>query len=82
MQVLGLFIEARKEAFPKHIRNILLQEAKTILESSLRLQNTIEEGSIPLWKEAYYSLIMLEKMLKQFPDLCFEKDLEVMLSCF
>ncbi|CAA7036210.1 unnamed protein product [Microthlaspi erraticum] len=75
-QVLGLFIEARKEAFPKHIRNKLLQEAKTILKSSIQLQNTIEEGSVPLWKEAYYSLVMLEKMLKQFPDLCFEKDLE------
>lgn len=40
--------------------------------SAVNLQNTVEEGSIPFWKEAYYSLVMIEKMLKQFPDLCFE----------
>ncbi|EOA25292.1 hypothetical protein CARUB_v10018607mg [Capsella rubella] len=75
-QVLGFFIEVRKVAFPEHIQRILLQEAKPILESAAQLQNTAEEGSIPFWKEAYYSLVMIEKMLKQFPDLCFEKHLE------
>ncbi|XP_010423069.1 PREDICTED: U3 small nucleolar RNA-associated protein 20-like [Camelina sativa] len=76
-QVLGFFIEVRKEAFSEQIQSILLQEAKPILESAVQLQNnTVEEGSIPFWKEAYYSLVMIEKMLKQFPGLCFEKHLE------
>lgn len=78
MQVLGFFIEARKEKFPRHIcNNILLQEAKTILEYAVQLQ---KKGCIPLWKKVYYSLVMIEKMLQQFPDLTFGKDLEVMLS--
>lgn len=72
MQVLGFFIELRKGEFSKHIHSILLQEAKPILESVVQLQNTVEEGNIPFSKEAYYSLVMIEKMLKQFPDLCLE----------
>ncbi|KAL1222676.1 hypothetical protein V5N11_004427 [Cardamine amara subsp. amara] len=75
-QVLGFFIEVRKEAFSEHIHSILLEEAIPILESAVQLQNTVEEGSIPFWKEAYYSLVMIEKLLKQFPDLCFAKHLE------
>ncbi|KAL0705148.1 hypothetical protein Bca4012_071573 [Brassica carinata] len=72
-KVLGLFIEAEKK-FPEKKCSILLKEAKTILESAVKLQNTVDEGSIPLWKEAYYSLVMIEKMLKQFPHLCFHED--------
>ncbi|KAI4344960.1 hypothetical protein L6164_012132 [Bauhinia variegata] len=34
------------------------------------------ESITPLWKETYYSLVMLEKMIHQFPDLCFARDLE------
>ncbi|XP_023633717.1 U3 small nucleolar RNA-associated protein 20 isoform X2 [Capsella rubella] len=79
-QVLGFFIDTMKKTFRKHIYNTV-QDAKTILESavnasSLQLQDTVEEGSLPYWKEAYYSLVMIEKMLEQFPDLCFGKDLE------
>ncbi|ESQ34339.1 hypothetical protein EUTSA_v10009353mg [Eutrema salsugineum] len=75
-QVLGLFIEVKKGAFSKHIRSKLLQDAKTILDSAVQLQNTVEEGSSPFWEEPYYSLVMIEKMLKQFPHLCFEKHVE------
>ncbi|EFH69737.1 predicted protein [Arabidopsis lyrata subsp. lyrata] len=74
-QVLGLFIEAKEEIFRKHICNVL-QEAKMILESTVLLQDTVEEGSNPFWKEAYHSLVMIEKMLQQFPDLTFGKDFE------
>ncbi|XP_020868571.1 small subunit processome component 20 homolog [Arabidopsis lyrata subsp. lyrata] len=74
-QVLGLFIEAMQEIFRKHICNVL-QEAKMILESTVLLQDTVEEGSIPFWKESYHSLVMIEKMLQQFPDLTFGKDFE------
>jgi len=35
------------------------------------------ESTIPLWKEAYYSLVMLEKMIHEFHDECFAKHLEV-----
>ncbi|KAG5385531.1 hypothetical protein IGI04_037001 [Brassica rapa subsp. trilocularis] len=72
-KVLRLFIEAEKK-FPEKKCSILLKEGKTILESAVKLQNTVEEGSIPLWKEAYYSLIMIEKMLTRFPHLCFRED--------
>ncbi|KAF2546820.1 hypothetical protein F2Q70_00020637 [Brassica cretica] len=84
-KVLGLFIEAEKK-FPEKKCSILLKEAKTILESAVKFQNTVDEGSIPLWKEAYYSLVMIEKMLKQFPHLCFhedsQEDFKVMLQVF
>ncbi|KAH0878443.1 hypothetical protein HID58_065837 [Brassica napus] len=69
----GYSLKPRK-SFQRKKCSILLKEAKTILESALKLQNTVEEGSIPLWKEAYYSLVMIEKMLKQFPHLCFHED--------
>lgn len=83
MQVLRLFIEAEKK-FPEKKCSILLKEGKTILESAVKLQNTVEEGSIPLWKEAYYSLIMIEKMLTRFPHLCFREDSKVYVlrSCY
>jgi U3 small nucleolar RNA-associated protein 20 len=79
-QVLGFFISAMKKTFRKHIYNTV-EDARTILESaisasSLQLQDTVEEASLPFWKEAYYSLVMIEKMLEQFPDLRFGKDLE------
>ncbi|ESQ54097.1 hypothetical protein EUTSA_v10024182mg [Eutrema salsugineum] len=79
-QVLGFIIDAMKKTFRKHI-DITLQGAKTILESAvsascMQLQDTVEEASIPFWKEPYYSLVMIEKLLKQFPDLKFGKDLE------
>ncbi|KAE8688414.1 small subunit processome component 20-like protein isoform X2 [Hibiscus syriacus] len=35
-----------------------------------------DEATIPFWKAAYYSIVMLEKMLHQFRDLSFERDLE------
>ncbi|EOA39466.1 hypothetical protein CARUB_v10008061mg, partial [Capsella rubella] len=75
MKAPGLFNKATKEILRKHSCSIL-QEAKVILESTLQLQNTAEEGSIPFWKEAHRSLAMIEKMLQQFPDLTFGKDLE------
>ncbi|WJX51904.1 hypothetical protein P8452_38061 [Trifolium repens] len=52
-----------------------------LIESALhavtnRQQGFESESVVPLWKEAYYSLVMLEKMIHQFDDLCFAKDLE------
>lgn len=73
MQVLRLFIEVKK----KFEFRTVLQEAETILKAAVKLQNTVEEGSIPLWKEAYYSLAMIEKMLEHDPDLCFQEYFKV-----
>ncbi|KAH7523135.1 hypothetical protein JRO89_XSUnG0085500 [Xanthoceras sorbifolium] len=35
-----------------------------------------DEATMPFWKESYYSLVLLEKILCQFPDIILEKDLE------
>ncbi|XP_010532760.1 PREDICTED: small subunit processome component 20 homolog isoform X2 [Tarenaya hassleriana] len=77
-QVLGFFIEVKKKSFQEHI-NTVLQKAETILKSAVssasqQTQDTVDVSSIPFWKEAYYSLVMIEKMLHQFPGLCFGDD--------
>ncbi|XP_045811204.1 small subunit processome component 20 homolog isoform X1 [Trifolium pratense] len=79
-QVLGLLIEVIKNGFLKHI-DCVLPVTRRILQSSIhavtnRQQGFESESIVPLWKEAYYSLVMLEKMIHQFDDLCFAKDLE------
>lgn len=79
-QVLGLLVEVMKKEFEKHISS-LLPRARTIFKSAIsevtnRSEDYTDESTIPFWKEAYYSLIMLEKILHEFPDLCFERDLE------
>lgn len=79
-QVLGLLVEVLRKDFRRHI-NSILQVGKGILESSVHAASNKEldltnDPAIPLWKEAYYSLVMLEKMLLQFPDVYFDKNLE------
>ncbi|KAL4289520.1 hypothetical protein GQ457_14G012480 [Hibiscus cannabinus] len=79
-QVLGLVIEVMKKNFQKHISRIL-PVTKRILHSAIdAFTNTdmdlSDEATIPFWKAAYYSIVMLEKMLHQFRDLSFERDLE------
>ncbi|KAK7331457.1 hypothetical protein VNO77_25682 [Canavalia gladiata] len=78
--VMGLLIEVMKKGFHKHINGIL-PVANHILQSAMeavtnRQEEFSAESIIPLWKEAYYSLVMLEKMIHQFQDFCFGKDLE------
>ncbi|XP_048334306.2 uncharacterized protein LOC107422300 isoform X3 [Ziziphus jujuba] len=81
-QVLGLLVEVEvmKTEFQRHISTIL-PVARSILQSTISgVTNTpltvCDEFIVPFWKEAYYSLIMLEKMLHQFQDMCFKRDLE------
>lgn len=78
MQVLGFIIDSMKKTFRKHIHSTLA-DAKVIMESAVSASSldTVEEGVIPFWKEAYYSLVMIEKMVLQFPDLKLKNDLEV-----
>lgn len=87
IQVLGLLIEVLKKGFYRHI-DCILPVTHRILRSSI---DVVTDGQVdfsaysivPHWKEAYYSLVMLEKMIYQFHDLCFARDLEVrLLSTF
>ncbi|KAK9274446.1 hypothetical protein L1049_021693 [Liquidambar formosana] len=79
-QVLGLLVEVMKKAFQRHInsvlpvtRSILQSAVNVVTDSQLDLSN---EATVPFWKEAYYSLVMLEKILHQFNELCLERDVE------
>lgn len=80
IQVLGLLVEVEvmKKRFQKHINNVL-QVTKRILQSAIDAvtHDSPHETAIPFWKEAFYSLVMLEKILNRFHDLCFDRDLEV-----
>ncbi|OMO49638.1 Down-regulated-in-metastasis protein [Corchorus capsularis] len=79
-QALGLVIEVLKNSFQRHISSVL-PVTKSILRSAINAfthtqMDLSDECTIPFWKEAYYSLVMLEKMLNQFRDLSLERDLE------
>jgi len=82
IQVLGLLVEVLKKGFQKHI-TCILQVARNIFTSSINATTSIKgldfsnEPAIPFWKEAYYSLVMLEAMLVHFPHLHFDTNLEV-----
>ncbi|XP_051119137.1 uncharacterized protein LOC127243259 [Andrographis paniculata] len=77
-QVLGLLVEVMGKKFEKHLTQILPVMRK-ILQSALSSATSTEQNSseetAPLWKEAYYSLVMLEKILNQFHNLFFDRDL-------
>lgn len=69
-----------KDGFQKYIdsllpvlRNILLSAVSVLTNKHVDLPNDATASS---WKEAYYSLVLFEKILNQFPKLCFRKDLE------
>ncbi|CAL1353831.1 unnamed protein product [Linum trigynum] len=77
-QVLGLIVEGAKEVSQKHI-DIILPDIEKILRSAS--EAVIEapdhsDESIPYWKEAYYSLVLLEKIVKRFTELGFESKFE------
>lgn len=85
LQVLGLLVEVLKKGFQSHIQEIL-QAAYRIMMSALDIDTNREldcsdEAKIPFWKEAYHSIVMLEKMLLQCPELFFDKDNEVQNIC-
>ncbi|WOG89602.1 hypothetical protein DCAR_0208840 [Daucus carota subsp. sativus] len=79
-QVLGLLVEVKTESFQKHL-NCVLPVMRHIFQSANdavknKELNISDEARIPFWKEAYYSLVMLEKILNQFPEMCLGRDLE------
>ncbi|GAB4851882.1 hypothetical protein Ancab_031281 [Ancistrocladus abbreviatus] len=88
-QVLGLFVEVMKRGFQKHISAVLLMSAdgeqkgrmKTILQAAVDVPGNerldhLDQPTIPYWKEAYYSLVLFQKIVVQFPELFFENDIE------
>ncbi|KAL3360047.1 hypothetical protein AABB24_016514 [Solanum stoloniferum] len=79
-QVLGLLIEVLKDGFQKYI-DCLLPVMRNILQSAVNILTNKQvdlpnDATISSWKEAYYSLVLFEKILNQFPKLCFRKELE------
>ncbi|KAK4356825.1 hypothetical protein RND71_022435 [Anisodus tanguticus] len=79
-QVLGLLIEVLKDGFQKYIDS-LLPVLRNILQSAVNVLTNKEvdlpnDATISSWKETYYSLVLFEKILNQFPKLCFRKDLQ------
>ncbi|KAL6569638.1 hypothetical protein OROMI_014152 [Orobanche minor] len=79
-QVLGLLVEATGKSSEKHLNKVLpamrsiFQSAVSALTTSQ--ENLSDEVIVPFWKEAYYSLVLLEKILNQFHNLFFDRDLE------
>ncbi|KAL6493967.1 hypothetical protein OROGR_031876 [Orobanche gracilis] len=79
-QVLGLLVEAIGKNSEKHLSKVLpamrsiFQSAVSALATSQ--ENLSDEAIVPFWKEAYYSLVLLEKILNQFHNLFFDRDLE------
>ncbi|KAK6117548.1 hypothetical protein DH2020_048703 [Rehmannia glutinosa] len=79
IEVLGLLVEVMGKSFEKHLDRVLpvmrsvFRSAVSALTSS---QRYLSNEAVPFWKEAYYSLVMLEKILNRFRNLFFDRDLE------
>ncbi|THG05804.1 hypothetical protein TEA_026415 [Camellia sinensis var. sinensis] len=79
-QVLGLLVEVMRKGFQKHVNGVL-PVMRSIFQSAINVLTNGQldlsvEATVPFWKEAYYSLVLLEKILHQFHDLFLAKDLE------
>ncbi|KAK4387987.1 hypothetical protein Sango_2405300 [Sesamum angolense] len=79
-QVLGLLVEVMRKSFEKHLSRVL-PVLRNILQSALSAvtsiqQNSSDEAVASFWKEAYYSLVLLEKLLCQFHNLFFDREFE------
>ncbi|KAI3984708.1 hypothetical protein MKX01_039325 [Papaver californicum] len=79
-QTLGLLVEVLKKRFQSHVK-IVLPVHKKIMKYALdgitkQPDTTNEESRTLYWKQTYYSMIMLEKILREFPELYWEKDFE------
>ncbi|KAL3626591.1 hypothetical protein CASFOL_030140 [Castilleja foliolosa] len=79
-QILGLLVEVIGKSFEEHLSDVfpvmrrIFQSAVSAVTSSQ--ENASDETVVPFWKEAYYSLVLLEKILNQFQNLFFDSDLE------
>ncbi|CAA6658531.1 unnamed protein product [Spirodela intermedia] len=79
-QVLGLLVDILKKGFLKYNISVL-PVAKCIMDSAIDIITKDKDADwstdvVPLWKEAYTTLLMLEKMLCQCPELYFDASFE------
>ncbi|XP_078430936.1 ARM repeat superfamily protein isoform X2 [Wolffia australiana] len=78
-QILGLLVDVLKSGFMKYY-SCILSVAKFIIDSAIdEVTNKLGGWSsdlVPLWKEVYHTLLMLEKMLVQYPDLYIDQNFE------
>uniref|UniRef100_K3XDN4 Uncharacterized protein n=1 Tax=Setaria italica TaxID=4555 RepID=K3XDN4_SETIT len=79
-QVIGLLVDDHTLRTGKHLKSILAV-AKKIMESSAVASGILRSGLsdetvLPLWKEAYHSVAMMERLLLRFPELYFEQNME------
>mgnify|MGYP003702715725 CR=1 FL=1 len=70
-----------RKGFQKHVNGVL-PVMRSIFQSAINVLTNGQldlsvEATVPFWKEAYYSLVLLEKILYQFHDLFLAKYLEV-----
>ncbi|EPS68888.1 hypothetical protein M569_05879, partial [Genlisea aurea] len=84
-QVLGLLVEVMRDGFKMYVKRVF-PVMKNILQSAAGFDSSTEHehdisdhtSVVPFWKEAYYSLVLFEKILREFPDLIFDMNHEVM----
>ncbi|XP_042036651.1 uncharacterized protein LOC121782771 [Salvia splendens] len=79
-KVLGLLVEVMGMTFQNHLIRVL-PAVRNILQSAVNAlastqQDLSDVSVIPFWKEAYYSLVMLGKILNQFHYLFLDRELE------
>jgi U3 small nucleolar RNA-associated protein 20 len=81
LQVIGLLVDDHTLRMSKHLKSIVAV-AKKIMESSAIASGILQSGLpdetvLPLWKEAYHSVAMTERLLIRFPELYFGQNMEV-----
>ncbi|XP_057867600.2 uncharacterized protein LOC131074886 isoform X2 [Cryptomeria japonica] len=79
-QVLGLLIEVMKKSFQAHVEDVRSRAIDILKCAVAAASNEKSEAAdiemLAFWQEAYYSLIMLEKLLHQSPEISLHKDFE------
>lgn len=73
------------DSFQEYVADVLSVMKKILLSACTALANRqlgLSDEVVPLWKEVYYSLVLLEKILQQFTTLCSSKELEVSKCSF
>nr|CAB3473394.1 unnamed protein product [Digitaria exilis] len=74
-----------REAVLEMLHDILTRFPQRIIDD----QGLSDETVLPLWKEAYHSVAMMERLLLRFPELYFEQNMEmqdtqikIVFNCF
>jgi hypothetical protein len=71
-----------REKFSPYLEETF-ESSIVILDNVMQANSVDKDAFTPigpiLWKEAYHILVMLEKLLKQFPDVCLSVTSQVLL---